>query len=64
VTGCGEDQARADACAKLGDVEGQRAFLETTLQLAPYYPTTRIRLAELLLKLGLPDEARAQYSDG
>jgi len=51
----------ADAGAKLGDVEGQRAFLETTLQLAPYYPTTRIKLAELLLKLGLPDEARAQY---
>ena len=32
-----------------------------TLKLAPYYPTTRIKLADLLLKLGLPDEARAQY---
>lgn len=51
----------ADACGKLGDVEGQRALLERTLQLAPYYAPTRIKLAELLLKLGLPDEARAQY---
>jgi len=51
----------ADVCEKLGDMEGQRAFLEKTLQLAPQYPTTRIRLADLLLKLGFPDEARAHY---
>lgn len=51
----------ADACEKLGDMDGQRAYLERTLQLAPHYPTTRIRLADLLLKLGLPEEARAHY---
>ena len=51
----------ADTCAKLGDTDGQRAFLEQTLALAPYYANTRIKLAELLLKLGLLDEARAQY---
>jgi tetratricopeptide (TPR) repeat protein len=36
-------------------------LLEATLRIAPYYATTRIKLAELLLKMGLPDEARAQY---
>jgi len=51
----------ADTCEKLSDREGQRAFLEETLRLAPYYPPTRLKLAELLLKQGRPDEARVQY---
>ncbi len=51
----------ADASEKLNDPEAQRSLLEATLRLAPYYATTRIKLAELLLKMGLPDEARAQY---
>ena len=51
----------ADVWEKLCDLERQRAFLEKTLQLAPHYPTTRIRLADLLLKQGFADEARAHY---
>lgn len=53
--------ALADTCGKLGDMDGQRAYLERALQLAPYYPNVRIKLAELLLKLGALDEARAHY---
>ncbi len=51
----------ADDRAKLGDVDGQRQFLETTLKLAPYYAAARLKLADLLLKLGLPEEARPHY---
>ena len=51
----------ADCCQNLGDMDGTRRYLETTLRLAPYYPVTRLKLAELLLKLGLPDEAGRQY---
>ena len=51
----------ADTCGRLGDTEGQKSFLEETLVLAPYYANTRVKLAELLLKLGFLDEARAQY---
>jgi HemY protein len=51
----------ADTCQNLGDPEGQRGFLEKTLQLVPYYPVTRLKLAELLFKQGLLDEARAHY---
>ena len=51
----------ADTCGKLGDSDGQRAFLERTFQLAPYYPNVRIKLADLLLKAGELDAARAHY---
>ncbi len=51
----------ADTCGKLGDMDGQRTFLERTFQLAPYYPNVRVKLADLLLKLGFLDEARAHY---
>ena len=51
----------ADSCQNLGDMEGTRTFLEKTLQLAPYYAVTRLKLAELFLKQGLTDEAFRQY---
>lgn len=51
----------ADTYQNLGDPEQQRAFLEQMLQLVPYYPVTRLKLAELLFKQGLLDEARTHY---
>ena len=51
----------ADCCQNLGDMEGTRRYLEATLRLAPYYPVTRLKLAELFLKRGQPDEAGRQY---
>jgi len=51
----------ADASEKLGDADAERAWLEATLRLAPWYAAARFRLADLLLKLGFPGQARAQY---
>ena len=51
----------ADTCQNLGDMEGTRTFLEESLRLAPYYPVTRLKLAELFFKQGLTDEAFSQY---
>ena len=51
----------ADTCQNLGDPDGQRSLLEEMLRLVPYYPVTRLKLAELLFKQGLIDEAYVHY---
>jgi len=51
----------ADTCQNLGDPDGQRTFLEQMLQLVPSYPVTRLKLAELLFKQGLIDDAYTHY---
>lgn len=51
----------ADTCQNLGDSDGQRMYLEETRRLSPHYSLTRLKLADLLFKQGLIDEAFAHY---
>ena len=51
----------ADTYQNLGDPDAQQAYLEMMLRLVPYYPVTRLKLAELLFKQGRIDEAYAHY---
>lgn len=51
----------ADACQNLGDMEGTRASLTETVDLAPSYAPARLKLADLLFKQGRPDEAFGHY---
>jgi len=51
----------ADSCRNLGDPEAAQFYYERTLQLAPYYAPTRLKLADLLFKQGRNDEAFTHY---
>ncbi len=51
----------ADACQNLGDQDGTRKYLEETIKLAPYYAPSRLKLADLLFKLGEDREATIHY---